>query len=65
MLITQLESDKIVIRGPSVDGGYAITFYVGEYMQDNVAGLLKIPQQTPITLMIHAENTVKVKVEDE
>ena len=48
----KLISDKVVIRGPNADGGYTITFYVGEYEQDKVAEIMKIPQMTEIEIVI-------------
>lgn len=37
-------ADKVVVRGPKVDGGFTIAFDVGEYDQAKVAQLLTIPQ---------------------
>jgi hypothetical protein len=45
-------SDRITTRGPSVDGGYTVSFAVGQYMQHKVAELLSIPQQTVITVTV-------------
>ena len=47
-----LTADKVGIIGPLIDGGYKITFYVGEYEQRNVSKLLSIPQQTELQLEI-------------
>ena len=52
----ELISDKVVIRGPQTDGGYTITFYVGQYEQAKVAEVMKIPQMTEIKLLIDNEN---------
>lgn len=41
-----LNADKVSIRGPSIDGGFKVTFDVGQDEQVNVAKLLAIPQQT-------------------
>jgi len=54
----ELTSDKVVVRGPNSDGGYSLTFYVGEYMQDQVSEVMKIPQMTAIKLLID-NNTKK------
>ena len=48
----KLNSDKVKINGPKVDGSYTITFEVGEYEQGNIAKLLMIPQQTLIKLEV-------------
>ena len=45
-------ADKISFRGPQVDGGYKITFDVGEYEQLKIVELMKIPQQTTIKVSI-------------
>lgn len=31
--------DRVVIRGPKVDGSYVVTFEVGEYEYDNIKEL--------------------------
>ncbi|MDD5220002.1 MAG: hypothetical protein PHV11_05530 [Candidatus Bipolaricaulis sp.] len=49
-------ADKVVVRGPNSDGGYSLTFYVGEYEQAKVAEVMKIPQMTEIKLLIDNEN---------
>jgi len=49
-------ADKIVLRGPMVDGGFAVTFYTGEYEQEKVAELMKIPQQTPVGVRVEVED---------
>lgn len=40
----KFEADKIKVTGPKVDGGYTVSFDVGEYEQLKVAKLLAIPQ---------------------
>jgi len=47
--------DKIKIYGPKVDGGYTVTFEVGEYEQNNLAELMKLKQG----------QVLKVKVEND
>lgn len=47
-----LTADKVITQGPQVDGGYKIIFYVGEYEQQHVAELMKLPQGAVITLQI-------------
>lgn len=37
--------DQIKIRGPKVDGGYTITLELGEYERDEVAEIVKLPQE--------------------
>jgi hypothetical protein len=47
-----LTADKVIVRGPNSDGGYSLTFYIGEYEQAKVVEVMKIPQQTEIRLTI-------------
>lgn len=47
--------DKIKISGPNADGGYTITMYTGEYAQDDIVKLLKIPQQTSCKVSVEVE----------
>lgn len=39
-------ADKVKITGPKVDGGFTVSFDVGEYEQSKVAQLLSIPQDS-------------------
>lgn len=39
-------ADKVKVTGPKVDGGFTVSFDLGEYDQDKVASLLTIPQDT-------------------
>ena len=48
----EFNSDKLSVRGPSVDGGYKVTFDCGEQDQLNVAKLLAIPQQTGLRVRV-------------
>lgn len=48
----EFDSDKITVRGPLADGGFLVSFYVGEYEQSKVASLLKIPQQTVVKVKV-------------
>ena len=52
-----LIADKVRINGPKVDGGLSITFEVGEYEQEKIAELLKIPQQTPLEVTVKIYGT--------
>lgn len=52
---TELMADKVKISGPKVDGSYLITFECGEYEQQHVAELLKIPQGTTIKVRVEYE----------
>ena len=49
----EFTSDKIKITGPKMDGGYTVTFEVGEYMQLEVVKLLAIPQQLPVVVCVY------------
>ena len=48
-------ADKVKITGPKADGGFTVSFDVGEYQQLEVASLLAIPQQTSITVKVEYE----------
>ena len=37
-------ADKAKVTGPKVDGGYTVSFDVGEYEQDKVSQLIALPQ---------------------
>lgn len=49
-------ADKVRINGPKVDGGYSVTFEVGDYEQDKVASLLTIPQGEAINISVEVGN---------
>jgi len=55
----ELNSDKVVIKGPNTDGGYTLTFYVGEYQQGQVVEVLKIPQMTELSLTVEIDKEKK------
>lgn len=38
-----LEADSVSMRGPGVDGGFSVTFKLGEYQRENVAILTALP----------------------
>ena len=56
-MMTELTADKIKISGPKIDGSYVITFECGEYQQQNVGELFKIPQGTTIKVKVEYEKT--------
>lgn len=47
-----LHPTKLVVRGPRVDGGYSITLELGEYDQDAVAEVVRLPHELPIDVVI-------------
>jgi len=49
-----LYADKVKVSGPKVDGGYTVSFDVGQDEQRNVALLLAVPQQTTVKLTVDA-----------
>lgn len=51
-----LESNKIKVSGPAVDGSFNVTFNVGEYMQQEVGLLLAIPQQQPVKITVEPKH---------
>lgn len=46
-------ADKIRISGPKIDGSYNVTFETGEYEQQNIAEILKLPQQQAVEVSVH------------
>ena len=51
----EFESDKLTGTGPSVDGGYKLSFYLGEYQQLEYIKAMAIPQKTPLKVTIEVE----------
>ena len=47
-----LESNKIKVSGPTVDGSFNVTFNIGEYMQKEVGLLLSIPQMKRVKVTV-------------
>lgn len=45
-------ADKLKIVGPKVDGSLSVTLDTGEYEQEKVAELLKLPTGTPLKVTI-------------
>lgn len=45
-------ADKVKVSGPRVDGSFTVSFDVGEYEQEKIAELLRIPQQTPLQIRV-------------
>ena len=52
----ELQADRVKIYGPKVDGGYTLTFDVGEYEVEKVAKLFLIKQGEIVNLTI-GQNT--------
>lgn len=50
----EFTADKVKINGPKADGGFTVSFEVGEYESARVAALLSIPSQTPIKVTVEA-----------
>lgn len=48
----KLTADKVKVTGPKVDGGYTVSFDVGEYEQANVARIIIIPQGQAIEITV-------------
>ncbi len=54
----ELTADRCQITGPrSSDGTYKVMFEFGEYMAEQVAELLKIPQGTTIKVKVEYDRT--------
>jgi hypothetical protein len=45
-------ADHVKIIGPKADGGLSATFDTGGYQQHQIAELLKIPQNTAMTVTV-------------
>lgn len=50
-----LETDKVTGSGPSVDGGYKLTFYLGEYQQMEYAKIIALAQKTRLKITVEVE----------
>jgi hypothetical protein len=48
-------ADKVKVNGPRIDGGYVLSFEVGEYMQQQVSELLRIKQNTTLKVSVTEE----------
>jgi hypothetical protein len=46
-------ADKIRISGPRIDGSYTVTFETGEYEQEKISEILKLPQQAVVEVSVH------------
>jgi len=55
-MLINMVADKVKVYGPKVDGGYSVTFEVGEYQADMVAELVKIKGGRAIKLTVEVEN---------
>lgn len=49
-------AEKVKVTGPKVDGGYSVTFEVGEYEQQHVANLLLLPRDTIIQVSVEVQD---------
>jgi len=55
-MIIEFGADGYKIIGPDRDGGYKITFTTGEYEQNKIAELFKIPQQTALKVSVKTDD---------
>lgn len=53
----KLIADKKQINGPQVDGGFAVTFYVGEWQAAELARLPLMPDDDQIDLDVKVRDT--------
>ena len=44
--------DAVRVRGPLSHGGWSLTFECGEYMNDQIAELIKIPQGKVLKILV-------------
>ncbi len=49
-------ADKVSVSGPLADGGFKVTFATGEYEQQKVAELLRIPQQVGLKITVEIDD---------
>ncbi|MDD4984703.1 MAG: hypothetical protein PHQ43_02765 [Dehalococcoidales bacterium] len=49
------DADKVKVNGPLVDRGFSVTFYTGEYAQEQVAELVKAPQESVLHVRVTVE----------
>lgn len=52
----EITADKIKVNGPKVDGGFTVSFDIGEFEQDKVASLLTIPQGQAIKITVEVDD---------
>jgi len=52
MKTLKFHADKLKVNGPKVDGGYTVSFDVGEYDQLTVAALMTLPQDEVKTVEV-------------
>jgi hypothetical protein len=45
-------ADSLKVVGPTADGGWKITLSCGEYMAEQVARLVTLPQQVPLEVTV-------------
>lgn len=51
----ELLADKVKVNGPKVDGGFTLSFEVGEYEQSKIAEVLKLKQNEVLKVTIENE----------
>ena len=52
----EFHADKVKLSGPKLDGSWTVSFETGEYEQEKLAELLKIPQQTALRVTVEIVN---------
>ena len=48
----KFNADKVKVSGPNSDGGYIVTFWLGEYQQQNAVKIMAIPQYTGLEVEV-------------
>lgn len=48
----ELLADKVKVNGPKVDGGFTLSFEVGEYEQSKIAEVLKLKQNEVLRITV-------------
>ena len=49
-------ADKVRVSGPKIDGGYIISFEVGEYMKDRVAQIINLSQDEELKVTVTVDD---------
>lgn len=56
---TVFNGDRVVIQGPQVDGGYKVTFYIGETQYDLIKELPKLNGRVMVIAVVAGEEFTK------
>lgn len=54
-----LHPDKFTFQGPTIDGGYKVTMFLGEYDKLEILRLMAMPEELELTVSIEEFNHAK------